>query len=199
MATNNIINANATTPMETVNGGSGVSSPLANGVLIANGASPFSSQVMTDGQLLIGSTGVAPVSASLTAGSGISVTPGAGAITIASTVSPAGTTTEVTGTSQLAVVQNNYIANNAGLVTITLPAAPGGLGDFVRVWGKGAGGWRVDAGSGSQIIQFGNIASAAGGSISSTLQYDCVELRCITAGGSAVWLVVDAVGNLDVV
>jgi hypothetical protein len=41
---------------------------------------------LTDGQLLIGSTGATPVAASLTAGTGISVTPGAGSISIASTV-----------------------------------------------------------------------------------------------------------------
>lgn len=40
---------------------------------------------LTDGQLLIGSTGIAPVAASLTAGSGVTITPGAGAITIAAT------------------------------------------------------------------------------------------------------------------
>jgi hypothetical protein len=41
----------------------------------------------TNGQILIGSTGAAPVLASLTAGSNITITPGAGSITIASTAS----------------------------------------------------------------------------------------------------------------
>lgn len=46
---------------------------------------------LTNGQLVIGSTGLAPVAASLSAGTGISVTPGAGSITIAATgVSPVG-------------------------------------------------------------------------------------------------------------
>ena len=49
------------------------------------GAAPVSAGAMTNGQLLIGSTGAAPAVASLTAGSGISVTPGAGSITIAAT------------------------------------------------------------------------------------------------------------------
>lgn len=40
---------------------------------------------LTDGQLLIGDTGAAPVAASLTAGANISITPGAGSITIAAT------------------------------------------------------------------------------------------------------------------
>ena len=41
--------------------------------------------VATNGQLVIGSTGADPVIASLTAGSGISITPGAGSLTIAAT------------------------------------------------------------------------------------------------------------------
>jgi len=46
------------------------------GVLTASGA-------MTDGQVIIGSTGATPAAATLTAGTGITITPGAGAITIA--------------------------------------------------------------------------------------------------------------------
>lgn len=42
---------------------------------------------MTDGQIVIGSTGATPVRASITAGANITVTPGAGTITIASTAS----------------------------------------------------------------------------------------------------------------
>jgi cytoskeletal protein RodZ len=53
--------------------------------LLASTAAP------TNGQLLIGSTGVAPVAATLTAGSGISITNGAGQITI-STSTAAGAT-----------------------------------------------------------------------------------------------------------
>lgn len=48
---------------------------------------------LTSGQLFIGSTGVAPVSATLTAGSGITITNGAGSITIAANT--AGTVTSV--------------------------------------------------------------------------------------------------------
>ena len=41
----------------------------------------------TDGQLLVGKTGLAPVAASLTAGTGIGITPGAGSISIANVFS----------------------------------------------------------------------------------------------------------------
>lgn len=45
---------------------------------------------LTNGQLLIGSTGAAPVAAALTAGAGISITNGAGSITVASVNASAG-------------------------------------------------------------------------------------------------------------
>src|SRR5581483_3702624 len=72
----------------------------ASATTIASTAAP------TNGQLLIGSTGAAPVLASLTAGTGISITPGAGSITITNTgaggastiVAPQGRLTLVTGT-----------------------------------------------------------------------------------------------------
>jgi len=45
---------------------------------------PTYSSTMTNGQVIIGSTGATPVAASLTAGANITITPGAGTITIAS-------------------------------------------------------------------------------------------------------------------
>lgn len=46
---------------------------------------------LTDGQLVIGSTGAAPQAQTLTAGSGISIVNGSGSVTIAATASTAGT------------------------------------------------------------------------------------------------------------
>jgi hypothetical protein len=51
---------------------------------------PGFSASLTNGQLLIGSTGATPVAASLTAGTGITITPGAGSITIASSATGGG-------------------------------------------------------------------------------------------------------------
>ena len=50
-------------------------------------------------------------------------------------------------------VNNGYIANNAGLVTLTLPDTAA-LGDEVLVQGKGAGGWLI-AQNASETIYFG--------------------------------------------
>lgn len=107
--------------------------------------------------------------------------------------------TEVTGTSQSMAVQNGYIANNAALVTLTLPATAA-IGDALRILGKGVGGWKLEINATQQII-FGKLASivGTGGSLASTHQNDCIELRCITSGTATVWEVASSVGNITVV
>jgi hypothetical protein len=57
----------------------------------------------------------------------------------------------VVGTSEQAQANRGYVANDAGLVTITLPAAPN-IGDIVRVSGVGAGGWRISQNAGQTIL-----------------------------------------------
>lgn len=89
--------------------------------------------------------------------------------------------TEVTGTSQAMSVNSGYIANNAGLVTLTLPATAN-VGDTLIVQGKGAGGWRIAQNAG-QTIHFGtsDTTTGAAGYLESTNRYDSIELICITA------------------
>ena len=68
------------------NGGTNSSTALNNNrMMVSNGGAIVESSALTNGQLLIGSTGAAPVVANLTAGSGISITNGAGSISIAAT------------------------------------------------------------------------------------------------------------------
>src|SRR5712675_2337532 len=81
---------------------------------------PVFSASMTNGQLIIGSTGATPTAA------------------------------KITGTSQTMAINNSYIANNAGLVTLTIPATLA-IGDTFSVVGKGAGGWLVQANAGQTI------------------------------------------------
>lgn len=86
----------------------------------------------------------------------------------------------VTGTSAQMVKENGYEANNAGLVTLTLPL-PGGtqFGDTVAVMGSGAGGWKIAQGAGQQII-IGASQSTIGvtGFIQATTTTDSIELTC---------------------
>lgn len=150
----------------------------------------------TNGQLLIGSTGANPVAATLTAGIGIAITNGAGSISIATTGGGL-PWTEVTGTSQAMAVNNGYIANNASLVTLTLPSTAA-LGSVFTVQGKGAGLFRI-AQNASQTINFGSspTTTGAGGSVTGTNRYDSIEIVCITA--DTAFAVTTAVGNFTIV
>lgn len=179
MATNNAINASM--PMLVSRGGTGLSTMTANAVLIGNGTSAVQSVgPLTNGQVLIGSTGGLPVAASLTAGSGISITGGSGSLTIASTATGM-TVNEVTSTSSTMVANSINIPNNVSLVTLTLPSTCA-QGAMIYLVGKGAGKWLVAQNAGQQI-NFGSSSSTpgTGGSINATLQFDCGILLCTTA------------------
>lgn len=154
----------------------------ANSAMLVTNSSgvPAMTASMTNGQVIIGVTGGTPVPATLTAGSGISISNTAGGITIAGTGSGIGWT-EVTGTSQTMVADSGWVANNGGLVTLTLPATAA-FGTAISVIGKGAGGWLIAQNSG-QNIQIGNTSSTVGtgGSVASSNRYDSIDLLCTTA------------------
>ena len=162
----NAINANATTPLSTTQGGSGVSAPTAHGILVAEGASAFSPKVLTNGQLLIGSTGADPAIASLTAGTGITITPGAGTITIANS-EPAGTTWTVETSGPVALVAaNGYISNSASQITYTLPTTAA-VGDTFQVNSINTGGFTITENALQSVIVGNETTTIASGSITS--------------------------------
>lgn len=198
MTTNNSINLRSAGVVTYDGAGTFTASTLTQHSLLAGGASNAitSLGVATNGQLAIGSTGADPVLATLTAGTGIGITNAAGSITI-NGVGGGLTWTDVTGTSQAAAVNNGYTANNAGVVTVTLPATAA-YGSVIAVVGKGAGGWAVAQNSG-QTIHFGsvNTTTGAGGSLASTNRYDVVYLLCTTANTDFV--VMSSIGNITVV
>jgi trimeric autotransporter adhesin len=73
-------------PISVPDGGTGDATLTLHSLLLGNGTSAITSLgVATNGQLPIGSTGSNPVLATITAGSGITVTNGAGTITLAAT------------------------------------------------------------------------------------------------------------------
>jgi hypothetical protein len=91
---------------------------------------PVFTSSLTDGQVVIGVTGGTPVGASLSAGSGVTITPGAGTITIAATGS-GGTVTSVSGTANQIDVANGTTTPSLTLSstvvfpgTVTLNADP---------------------------------------------------------------------------
>ena len=139
---------------------------------------PAWSASMTDGQLLIGTTGGSPAPATLTAGTGINITNAGGSITIDAVSSGMGWTLDATGTIA-AAVDNGYICGAAGATTITLPATCA-IGQVVAVEGLGAGGWVLTANAG-QTIQIGSGVTSAAGSLTSAAATDNVYVLCIVA------------------
>ena len=158
---------------------------------------PAMTASLTNGQIIIGSTGAAPTPSTLTAGTGITIGNTAGTITISS--GGAGYSwTEVTGTTQTMVASNGYILNNAGLVTATLPVTAA-VGDTLILQGKGAGLYRI-AQNAAQTIHFGSsdTTTGVGGYIEATNRYDSIELVCITANSD--WAVLTGPqGSLTIV
>jgi hypothetical protein len=178
-------------------GGTGVSSPTAHAVAVAEGASNFNFLTLTNGQLLVGSTGVDPVPATLTAGTNIAITNGAGSITINATGPASFTWHDVTTGTQTLAANNGYLTDNgASLVTYTLPAVCAQFA-VIDVVGMSSGGWQVNVGAG-QTIHLGNQATTiTTGSLASTNQWDYVRLLCVVA--NTTFTVLAGVGNITIV
>ncbi len=192
MATNNQVNAPF--PLSATQGGLGVASPTAHGILVAEGASAATPIVLAAGQVLIGTTASDPSAASLTPGSGISITSVTGSITIASSGVGSLVWLDLPGASVTAALNTGYIISDASQATVTIPATIA-EGSVIGVAGKGAAGWILQANTG-QIVHFGNSATTSAGSLTSTNLYDNVVILCITA--NTTFVVLSAVGNLTV-
>jgi hypothetical protein len=109
----------------------GTATNVSGVVAPANGGTGATA-VPTNGQVLIGN-GATYTAANLTAGAGISISNGAGSITLAAASSTGlPTLLVVSGTSQLAATGFNYALTNAAVTTVTLPASPA-AGDVVWV------------------------------------------------------------------
>lgn len=131
------------------------------------------------GEIIIGSNVGPPGASTLTAGNGISINNASNSITISANGSGI-VWTEITLTTHLMAANNGYVANNAGLVTLTLPVAAN-FGTMINIIGKGAGGWLI-AQNGGQNIQVGSLSSTVGGagSVASTNRFDSITLVCTT-------------------
>lgn len=137
-----------------------------------------------DGQLIIGSTGVNPVIATLTAGPGVSITNGAGSITIGA--DNAGMNWTVVTTNQTGADNNGYIVDTAGNVNVALPAVSL-VGDTFQVNSIGAGTFTITQAGGQQVI-VGNLTTTLGaaGTIVGTGIGNWIELTCYIA--NTLWI-----------
>ena len=149
---------------------------LANALPVGSGGLGITT-TPSNGFIPIGN-GTNYVSSAITPGAGISVTNGAGTITIASTASGL-TWSGVAGTTQAAAVNSGYIIQNASQTTVTLPVTAA-IGSTIAIQGLGAAGWVLAAGVG-QTIKLGSATTTSGGSLTSAAQYDTVQVVCIVA------------------
>ena len=198
----NVLNVFAGSNLTTTGSGNTVTvlltNLLTNSLVVGGSSSSFTNLgVATNGQLPIGSTGAPPVLSTLTAGTGVTITNGAGSITISS--SGGGLTwVNVTGTTQTIAASHAYLSNNSGTVTFTLPSSST-LGDVFQIVGV-QGAWTIAQNANQQII-FGSSSTTAGigGSLSSTNANDAIQAVASNTSSSSIWIVFASIGNLTVV
>lgn len=127
--------------------------------------------------LALGSAVTATTQSALTANTTIATTAYVdSAVTAGTPAKVDQTTTPVT-----MVANTIYSANNAGLVTLNIPAvAP--FGSTFTIIGTGSGGWKVVNAAG-QTVNFGNLSTTTGvgGSLASVNRYDCITIFCTVA------------------
>jgi len=144
------------------------------------GASGALNQVgpLTNGQLLIGSTGATPVAASLTStGGSVTITPGAGTINLEA-VGGAGLTWSVVTTATTSIAASEGIFCNRGAgVTVTLPVSAN-IGDTYQVYAMNAGGFTINYNAGQSIRIGTTVTTVTSGTLSSVNIGDFIEITC---------------------
>jgi hypothetical protein len=210
MSTNNVINANTTSPLPVGDGGTGANTLTIHGLLKGDAAGAVSAlPAATNGQLPIGSTAADPVLATITAGSGITVTNGAGSITIAAsggggggitTLTADDTNTATGATVTIAGDTTNIFttANNASTLTISqgpalvLPATDAGLAQGVI----SVGGQVIASFAGSDNVYLGPFTgNGVGSSFNVGVGAQC--LTAIASGTENVALGLNSLTSLD--
>jgi len=131
----------------------------------------------------------------LTAGPGISITPGTNTITIASTEYSA--YWNFISASQTMLTNNGYMCVGGATLSLSLPTTSS-PGDEIEVILSGSTSFTITQSVGQQI-RYGDVltTSGAGGSLASTMQGDSIRLVCQTA--NAFWIAASVIGNLTIV
>lgn len=164
---------------------------LANALPVGSGGLGITS-TPSNGQIPIGN-GTTYTAATITPGTGISVTNGSGSITLTATGGGLAVAT-IAGTTQAAAVNTKYFALAAGQTTVTLPAIYA-VGDIVALIGSTAnvGGWIVTASSGD-TIRVNNATTSAGGTVTSAaVAGQTIYLECDVANTS--WIMTSTVNT----
>ena len=166
---------------------------VASSVLVTdNTGSPLWDGPLTNGQLIVGSTGATPVAATLTAGANVTITNAAGAITIASSGGSSFPWSDHAG-NFVAAVNNGYISTAA--LTATLPTGSA-VGQTIEFIVDTAGALVIQA-AGGQFIRLGSAVSGANGTATSAARGDCITL--VYSDSSTTWIANSSVGGAWVV
>jgi len=163
-------------------------------IIGAAGEIPAMLGPLTNGQLVVGSTGVAPVAASLASADGsVTITAGAGTIDLSS--APGIVWTNISA-NQALVINNGVNCTGGAALSLSLPATSA-VGTVIEVALDGSTSWTITQGAGQQI-RLGNqtTTAGAGGSLASTAQGDWVRLVCKTA--DTIWTCVGVIGNITI-
>lgn len=186
-------------PLPVPGGGTGRTTLVpAHGVVIAEGVAPVNvSNAGTDGQLLIAATNADPAFASLVAGAGVSLTPGANSLTIA--MVGVAVTWNLISASQALISNNGYFCvSPGGALSLSLPATSN-KGDEIEITLDGATSWTLTQPNAGSRIRIGNQQTSlgVGGTLASTAQGDSIRLVCQTANN--LWNVISMIGNITIV
>ena len=168
------------------------------GIVTHDGAGGYSGSAVTEFGLVVGSASNEVSSLPLGTSGQVLKSNGAGSPPSFQAESGGGLTWNVeTGTSATMSVNNGYFANNASLITFTLPTIAA-VGDIVHVIGMGAGLFKI-AQNASEDISFSNVTttSGTGGSITSLDQYASLELICSVANTN--WIVKSSTSNYSII
>jgi len=176
-------------------GGTGLTTITDHALVVGSGTSALTEiGPLTDGQIVVGSTGLDPVATTLTAGTGISITNGAGSITVNAT---GGGVTWTNISANQALVPNNGVNCTGGAaLSLSLPATSS-VGDVIEIALDGSTSWTITQAA-NQQIRIGNQTTTlgAGGSLASTAQGDWIRLVCKTS--NLIWTCVGVIGNITV-
>lgn len=165
---------------------------VADWALISNTGGTVTDIDTPDGNTVTPASGIV----TFAEGTGVNIT-GSGSTVTFNSIGGGFTWNDVTTTSATMVSGNAYVADNAALVTLTLPSTAS-FGDTFLVSGLGAGGWQI-AQNASQYLILGSSTSTVGvgGYIASTLASNSAYIVCVVE--DVGFKILTCAGNLTVV
>jgi len=163
-------------------------------VLVTNSTGVPTWVQMINGQTLIGSTGATPSANFIGVSGNLSTGTGPTTFTISTEGMANYSFVDETTTSRTLTPFQCMVADNAGVVTGTIPASSN-FGDVFEIVGKGTGGWKLQANAG-QTINLGSSPTTVAGSLASTNQYDAIQVVCVTS--NTTFVARSVIGNITV-